>query len=167
MKKIKFGTLLKRYRTLSGLKTLSSFADALADEGLVFSESILSRWQKGSRLPRDRKIFIVIIKIFIIKGSIKNIYQANNLLAAAGKGYLSFEEVQSLLVSDGLNLNMNLCDQVIDTDEAEQKQIKISLSLPRNMDRYLDWLSDQYKTSKAQVFRDVIDKSLNDSVFSK
>ncbi|MDH5532822.1 MAG: helix-turn-helix domain-containing protein [Candidatus Pacebacteria bacterium] len=161
MQQITFGTLLKRYRKRAGFKTLASFADALADEGLVYSESILSRWQKGSRLPSDRKVYIIILRVFIAYGVIKNIYQANQLLSLANKGFLSSIELKELLGEGDLELDMNLYEEDHDNDEIEEKLVKISLVLPKNMSKYLDWVSGQYETSKAEVFRGLIDNDIN------
>lgn len=158
MQKVTFGQLLKKYRKKAGLKTLSKFADALADEGLVYSESILSRWQKDKRLPKDRQVFIVILKVLIAYGAITNIFQANKLLSCADKGYLSSDEVKDLLVDDELELDMSLYQQEEHT--VNKKLVKISLVLPRSMNRYLEWVSEQYETSKAEVFRDLIDKDI-------
>lgn len=163
MHKLTFGNLLKRYRKRAGFKTLASFADALADEGLVYSESILSRWQKGSRLPSDRKVYIIILKVLIAYGVIVNIYQANQMFSLAGKGFLSVKEVKELLGDGDLELNMNLYKEAHGNDEIEEKLVKISLVLPRNLSQYLGWVSGQYETSKAEVFRGLIDKDINAS----
>lgn len=165
-----FGSLLKHYRILAGFKTLKQLADALTDEGLIYSESLLSRWQKDSRLPKDRDVFLILIKIFITQKGIKNVYQANQLLSSAGMGYLSIEEVNSLLLSNRikLELEMDLYEKfsprhtpVNQQQPDEDQLIKISLSLPKNLDRYLDWVSLQYKTSRAESLRQILDKQIS------
>lgn len=160
MQKVSFGKLLKSYRKRAGFKTLASFADALADEGLIYSESILSRWQKDSRLPKDRTVFLIILKVLIVNGAIINIYQANRLLSIAGKGFLSTEEVKELLIDDDLELDMNLYEEQ-SIEDSEEKLVKMSLVLPRRMDKYLDWVSEQYQTTKAEVFRELINKKID------
>jgi hypothetical protein len=163
MKEFTFGSLLKRYRKRAGFRTLSNFADALADEGLVYSESVLSRWQKDSRLPKDRMVFIIIIRVLIAYGAISNIYQANKLLSSAGQGFLSSDEVSELLSRDELELNMSLYQENTNIEE-DEKLVKIALILPRNMNKYLDWVSDQYETSKAEVFRKLINQEIKSKV---
>lgn len=70
MQKPTFGGLLKRMRKAAGYRTLSQFADALSDLGLIYSESLLSRWQQDSRLPRDRVVYLKLIELFIQKKTI-------------------------------------------------------------------------------------------------
>lgn len=159
MQELTFGNLLKKYRQLAGFKTLKQFVDALTDEGLIYSESLVSRWQKDSRLPRDRGVFLILIKIFISHQAIKNIYEANQLLSSAGMGYLSPSEVDLLLNSGDMELEMNLYEKKLRAQE--NRFIKISLTLPKNLDRYLEWVSSQYKTSKAESLRQILDKQIS------
>jgi len=62
-----FGPLFKKYRLRSGFATIREFADALAEKGFVFDESLFSHWQKNSRLPKERKLLLTTLKIFIEK----------------------------------------------------------------------------------------------------
>src|SRR3989344_9053461 len=91
-----FATLFKKYRLRSEIETLSEFGDLLAQEGLVYETSLFTRWQKGERVPKDRKILLAILKIFIKKCGIKSIDEANELLESSGQGYLTQSEVKSL-----------------------------------------------------------------------
>lgn len=159
MQELTFGDLLKRYRKLAGFKTLKQLADALADEGLIYSESLLSRWQKDSRLPKDRQVFLILIRLFVRRQAMGNIYEVNQLLSLAGMGFLSPDEVGSLLVGKNLELEMHLYDQSADS-VVDGGLVRISLVLPRNLNRYLDWVSSQYKTSKAEVFRKMLDRQM-------
>lgn len=154
-----FGHLLKRYRKRAGFKTLKHLADALADEGLIYSESLFSRWQKDLRLPKDRDVFVILIKVFVEHKAINNVYQANQFLAAAGMGYLSPREVNLLLTRGNLELEMSLYEQGSGIASDDQL-VKISLVLPKHLDRYLDWVSYQYKTSKAETLRQILDKKI-------
>lgn len=154
-----FGSLLKKYRQLAGFKTLKQLVDALTDEGLIYSESLISRWQKDARLPRDRGVFIILIKIFISHKAIGNVLEANQFLSLAGMGYLSPTEVDLLLNCGEMELEMNLYEK---KPRAKENQfIKISLTLPKNLDRYLEWVSSQYKTSKAESLRQILDKHIS------
>lgn len=155
-----FGSLFKKYRKLSGYKTLGKFADALADEGLIYSESLLSRWQKNLRLPRDRDVFLILIRLFIKKGAILNIFEANELLSAAGMGYLSPSEVEKILHPGRLKVEMHIPAAQMSLDK-EEKHVKVSLILPKNLNKYLDWVATQYQTNKSEAFRQIIDRQIN------
>lgn len=141
MQEITFGSLLKKYRLLAGFKTLKQLADALTDEGLIYSESLLSRWQKNSRLPKDRDVFLILIKILVAHRAIKNVYQANQFLSLAGMGYLSPTEVSVLLKKGDLDLEINLLEKpnltLFDLEFFSQK--------------YLSWLSEEYKSSGHKI----------------
>src|SRR3989338_11385799 len=91
-----FATLFKKYRLRSEIETLSEFGDLLAQEGIVYETSLFTRWQKGERVPRDRRILIKIITIFIKQGGIQTIEEANNFIESAGQGYLTKDEITSL-----------------------------------------------------------------------
>lgn len=88
-----FGVLFKKYRLKSEFSTLAQFGDALAKEGFVYEDSIYSHWQKNVRVPKDRKLLLVIIKIFIDKEGIRTILEANTFLESTGHGYLTPEEI--------------------------------------------------------------------------
>ncbi len=91
---IHFKNLFKKYRLKSGFATLGEFGKTLAEEGLIFEDSLFSRWQRGSRIPRDRHILLNLIKVFTKNGGINTLKEANDLLASADQGYLMEEEIQ-------------------------------------------------------------------------
>lgn len=91
-----FKDLFKRFRLRSGFLTLSEFGKALADEEFVLEDSLFSRWQNGSRIPKERKVLIALIKIFMKKGGIATLKEANNLLASVGQGYLTDYEQENI-----------------------------------------------------------------------
>ena len=91
-----FAQLFKKYRLRAEFETISAFGDALAKEGYFYEESIFSHWQKGTRVPSDRKLLLTIIKIFIQRSAIQTQEEANELLAAAGLGYLTKDEEKKL-----------------------------------------------------------------------
>jgi len=92
----KFGSLFKRFRLKSEFETLTSLADALAESGLIFENSTLSRWQNGSRIPKNRKILKTLISLFVKHGGISNLEQANLLMESTGLGSLTNQEKKSL-----------------------------------------------------------------------
>ncbi len=88
-----FGELFKKYRLRSEFSTLSQFGDALAKERFIYEDSIYSHWQKSVRIPKDRKLLLVIIKIFIERGGITTIKEGNDFLDSAGQKSLTNEEL--------------------------------------------------------------------------
>lgn len=84
-----FAYYFKKYRLKSEFETLSDFADALAENGIVYETSIFSHWQKGTRIPKDRFLLLKMINIFISRGGIRSDTEANLLLESAGQGYLT------------------------------------------------------------------------------
>jgi len=88
-----FGGLFKKFRLRSEFSTLSQFGDALAKERFIYEDSIYSHWQKSVRIPKDRKLLLTIIKIFIERGGITTIKECNNLLDSAGQKNVTDEEL--------------------------------------------------------------------------
>ncbi len=93
----KFAIYFKKFRLKSEFETLKEFAKALANEGLVYKTSLFSHWQSGKRTPRNRKLLINIIKIFVEKGGISSVAEANLFLESANQGYLTQPEKQIFL----------------------------------------------------------------------
>jgi len=88
-----FGDLFKKFRLRSEFSTLSQFGDALAKESFIYEDSIYSHWQKSVRIPKDRKLLLTIIKIFIERKGITTIKEANSLLDSSGQKNLTDEEL--------------------------------------------------------------------------
>ncbi|MCX6731068.1 MAG: HD domain-containing protein [Candidatus Roizmanbacteria bacterium] len=97
-----FGELFKKYRLRSEFSTLSQFGNALAQEGYIYEDSIYSHWQKNVRVPKDRKLLLALIKIFIEKGGITTTVAANSFLNSAGQGYLTKEELEMVTKNTSL-----------------------------------------------------------------
>ncbi len=91
-----FGELFKKYRLKSEFSTLSQFGNALAQEGFIYEDSIYSHWQKNVRVPKDRKLLLALIKIFIEREGVQTIKDANEFLESAGQGYLTSEELDGV-----------------------------------------------------------------------
>ena len=96
MKNSVFSVLFKKFRLRSEFLSLSDLGHALAAEGLIYEDSALSRWQNGNRIPLDRNLLIILIKIFINRGGIKSLQEANRLLESAGHGYLTETEMERI-----------------------------------------------------------------------
>lgn len=92
----KFPALFKKYRLKAEFETISSFGDVLSEKGYFYEDSIFSHWQKGTRIPTDRKLVLTIIGIFTERQAIRTGEEANELLAATGFGYLTKQEREKL-----------------------------------------------------------------------
>ncbi len=91
-----FGRLFKKFRLRSGFATLCEFGDALAEKGFTFEDSLFSHWQKNTRIPKDRKLLLVILEIFLEKGGISSVKEINVFLESVGQGYLTEQETVTL-----------------------------------------------------------------------
>lgn len=93
-----FSTLFRKYRLRSEFETLSEFADGLAAEGFYYDESLFSHWQKGNRVPKNRELILALCRLFLSHEAMTSLDQVNELLSAAGQGYLTENEIQSMPV---------------------------------------------------------------------
>lgn len=91
-----FAQLFKKYRLRSEIETLSEFGDLLAEEGMIYETSLFTRWQKGDRIPRERKVVMAILTVFMKQKGIVSIEEANKLIEAANQRDLNFEETTLL-----------------------------------------------------------------------
>lgn len=87
-----FGSLLKEFRLKSGFVHLSQLSQNLEMYGFFYDCTVLSRWQTGERVPTNRKLLIILVKIFVERNAIKNIQEANSFLESANQGYLTDKE---------------------------------------------------------------------------
>lgn len=93
-----FAQLFKKYRLRSEIETLSQFGDLLAQEGLVYENSLFTHWQKGDRVPKDRKVVLKVIRVFVVNKGIRNMEEINMLLASAGQRDIQPKEILELPV---------------------------------------------------------------------
>jgi len=89
-----FGALFKKFRLKSGISTLSEFGNLMAKEGLVYEDSLFSHWQKGDRIPKDRKTLTSLLNIFVKYYGISTLEEANTLLASANQRNLGRDEIK-------------------------------------------------------------------------
>src|SRR3972149_9372266 len=99
-----FGQLFKKFRLRSGFYSLSEFCNALAEKGFVFEESLFSHWQRNTRVPKDRRLLLVLINLFLERGGVSSINDMNMLMASAHQGYLTEQEIINLTSSSNLLL---------------------------------------------------------------
>lgn len=81
--------MFHRYRLRAEYPTLTSFGDVLAEKGYIYEDSIFSRWQNGSRVPSDRGVMLGLIAIFVERGVVKGVEQADELMQSVGMERLS------------------------------------------------------------------------------
>ena len=101
-----FAELFIKYRLRSEISTLTSFGDMMAEEGYVYETSLFTRWQKGNRVPKDRKVLLAIIKVFLVRKGITSFSEVNSLLESASQGYLTQKEQEYVLhIMDNIKEN--------------------------------------------------------------
>ncbi len=101
-----FGYLFKKFRLKSGFTTLAEFGDVLAQEGLVYENSLFSHWQNGDRVPKDRTLLLSIVKIFIEREGINSIKEVNIFLESSSHGHLTGPEIQ--YITKRINMSSRL-----------------------------------------------------------
>lgn len=99
-----FKDLFRRYRLRSEFETLQEFGNALSESNYVYETSIFSHWQKGSRVPKNRKLLLEIIKLFINRNGITSVHEANRFIASTGQGYLTDVETQMLPLKQNMRV---------------------------------------------------------------
>lgn len=88
----KFAVLFKKYRLKAEFDTISAFSDALSEKGYFYDESIFSHWQKGTRIPAERKLVLTLIAIFNERGTMQTLREANEFLESSNQGFLTEKE---------------------------------------------------------------------------
>ncbi len=89
-----FGELFKLFRLRAGIETLSSFANMMAEHGMVYENSLYSRWQRNERIPRDRKVLLLVAKILNEHKGITSKDEVNLLLESVDQRELTDLEEQ-------------------------------------------------------------------------
>lgn len=90
-----FAQLFKKYRLRSEIETLSEFGDLLAEEGFIYETSLFTKWQNGSRVPRDRNTLLAMLRVFAKKKGIQSVQEANYFFESANQGALTSKEIES------------------------------------------------------------------------
>ncbi len=102
--KLVFANLFKKYRLRSEIETLAEFADLLANEGMSYAVSLFTRWQNGQRVPTDRRALLAMIKIFVRRGGINSVDEANELLECLDMRDLKGDEIE--VIQSGLSFSI-------------------------------------------------------------
>lgn len=99
-----FSEVFKKLRLQAGIDSLRELCELLIGFDFVLEESTLSRWQNGSRVPKNRKLILGLVKIFAIRQAISTVEDANRLLYLAGLVPLSDEEAKELSLKNKQHL---------------------------------------------------------------
>lgn len=91
-----FAQLFKKYRLRSEIETLAEFGDLLAEEGFVYETSLFTRWQKGDRVPKERRVLLAILRVFVKRGGIVSIEEGNTIIESLNQKNLTYEESTEL-----------------------------------------------------------------------
>lgn len=94
-----FADLFRRLRVLSGFFSLNDLSQTLDRQGLKIDLSVFSRWQTGTRIPKDRETLLFVIQAFYKRGGI-SVKEANQLLESAKFGYLTENEQEEIFHLD-------------------------------------------------------------------
>lgn len=97
MEKYTFGELFKLFRLRAGIETLSSFANMMAEHGMVYENSLYSRWQRNERIPRDRKVIIIVAQILNKHKGVTTKEEVNLLLESADQRELTETEAHQFI----------------------------------------------------------------------
>lgn len=161
-----FGQFFKFLRLSSGFPTLSGLANSLERMGISLHPSLLSHWQRGSRVPTSRKTLIKIIELFKNHSSDLCLSQANTLLVLAKKTKLSNIEVERLGINklESKNWVQSFKNFVIEqkTSQKKQKSIKsgkkcrYSFTLSIEENQVLSDFAQKNHLSKADFLRKMI-----------
>ncbi len=112
-----FAELFKKYRLRSQINTLAQFANLLAEEGMVYENSLFSRWQSGERIPRDRKTIVAIVTVFAKNGGIRNIEQANDILQSADQ--LPLTKTEHTTISSYISTSRPSANELIEYENIQ------------------------------------------------
>ena len=93
------------------------FANLLAEEGMVYENSLFSRWQSGERIPRDRKTIVAIVTVFAKNGGIRNIEQANDILQSADQ--LPLTKTEHTTISSHISSSRPSANELIEYDNVQ------------------------------------------------
>lgn len=91
-----FGQLLRAARKHAGFHTIASFADALSDLDLVYTDDAIGHWENDRRRPYrsdgDRADVIKVFQLLVKNGGIEDTSQIDTMLMALDRPGLSVEE---------------------------------------------------------------------------
>lgn len=99
-----FSVAFKKLRLQAGISSLRELCEILVSFGFILEESTLSRWQSGSRIPKNRSLLLGLIKVFAVNNAISSVEEANKLLYLARLLPLSSDEIKELSLKNKKHL---------------------------------------------------------------
>lgn len=175
-----FSEAFKKLRLQAGIDSLRELCEILVSFGFILEESTLSRWQNGSRIPKNRQLLLGLIKVFAINNAISSVEEANKLLYLAQLMPLSNNEIKELSLKNKKHLVFVLPPEpdIIGTDTIFE-EVRKALEKDNNHLRVVLWgLPGTGKSStaislgynfqsffqKGIVWIRVLDKSISDII---
>ncbi len=148
---ISFSEAFKKLRLESHIESIRELCELLVGFDFILEESTMSRWQNGSRIPKNRMLLLALIKIFAIRGAISTIEEANKLLTLAHLLPLTDEEEKKYSLKSKNHLIFSLPPQPdIFGTEFMEDQVREQLSENNGHLRLVLWgLPGTGKSSKA------------------
>lgn len=109
-----FGKLLRAARKRAGFHTIASFADALSEHGLDYSDDAIGHWENDRRRPyssdADRPKTLQIFRLLAEMGGIDDRTQIDAMLTLLGRPVLSDDEKATYFLNLGTSI-INLPDK--------------------------------------------------------
>lgn len=135
-----FSQAFKKLRLASHIESLRELCELLVGFDFILEESTMSRWQNGSRIPKNRMLLLALIKIFAIRGAISTIEEANKLLTLAQAHSLTSEEEKQFSLKSKNHLIFSLPPQpdIFGTEQLEN-QVRQQLSENNGHLRFVLW----------------------------
>jgi hypothetical protein len=91
-----FGKLLRAARKRAGFHTIATFADALSERGLAYTDDAIGHWENDRHKPyhsdKDRLDTLKIFQLLVEKRGIEHTTQIDTMLVALNRPTLSNEE---------------------------------------------------------------------------
>jgi len=159
-----FGKLFREYRKKAGYSTLGHFADALAQAGYTYEDSIFSHWQAGRKIPQDRKLLVAVLKLFVQRGAIKKLDDLNRLMEYSGNGFLTTTEILEIGTGVMTKEIFQVPRRIKHFTGREQQLKKITQSVLKNKIVLLSGLAGAGKTSLAIEASYVLRNKFKDGV---
>lgn len=159
-----FGLELKRMRLQSSLFTLQALSEEIhKTAGLSIDPSLLSHWQRGARIPKDRHTVLVLIKIFVNRQAIRNVEQGHAFCSLANMGHLTEVEVFEIFADTAYKSSLNL-NQVAQAKKTIKAYFTAAIVQKPEYQKYYKTIVKSFVKSGYEVFEDTTKVNLDEAV---
>jgi len=160
----KFGLELKRLRFQSSLFTLHALSEELYKvTGLSIDPSLLSHWQRGARVPKNRQTVLALIKIFVNRQSIKNVEQGHAFCNLAEMGNLTENEIFEIFADSEYESGLNF-----KKSDHEKETIKAyftaAIAQKEEYGKYYKNIVQSFSKAGYEIFEDTTKVSLDEAI---